>query len=101
PGALIIRAACQGSVNFGFVRGSSNLRRGGAPAYSGLDWVYMDTILYFSFHILAPQKALQYQAAANLFLDILVSYVRVFGFKPIHHCSDFQFIEQSIHSLRF
>jgi len=69
--------------------------------YCGLDWVYMDTIPYFSSHILTPRKTLQHQATANVFLDILVGYIWVFGFQPMHHGSNFRFIKQSLHIFRF
>jgi hypothetical protein len=61
----------------------------------------MDTIPYFSFHIVTPRKTLQHQAAENLFLDILVGYVWVFGFQSIHHRSNFGFFKRSLHIFRF
>jgi hypothetical protein len=72
-----------------------------SPELYGLGWIYLDAIFYFSFHILTPRKTLQYQAAANLFLEILLGDFRVFGFQPVHHHSNFRFLKESPHIFRF
>jgi hypothetical protein len=77
------------------------MRLSRASARCGLGWVYLDAIIYFSFHFLIPRKTLHDQPAANFLLEILVGYSRLFGFQPIHHHSNFHFFKKSIHSSFF
>ena len=57
----------------------------------------MDTIPYFSFQILIPLKTLGFQTAADPFFEIVIGYIRVFGFQSVNYPSNFRFIKRSAH----